>query len=373
VEATQSSTVDRLVIWIPDDLAKPNTDKIQGLLGKQMEKFTTQNPSITVDIRVKHTDGMGSLMDTLQSASLAAPGSLPDLVLLSDDEMETSALKGLLIPFDDVTDIFSSPDWSPVMLQLGQIQGSTFGIPALADATVLVTKTGSPVDSSIYNIDHPILCYLDDPQGLFMVGLYLSAGGDLQNDSSHSNLDEKKLTAALGLVDSALATRAFSSETMAFSSDQDAIRHYEAGKGDQLISWYTSLPAVVKPASLNPVPGVGNASASLVRGYFWSMANRDPARREATVALAEILSEPQFLADIAAATHSLPVRESADMKKNPDLDRQFSVLKSGHPMPDGLLLVTLGLALQDALVKLQGSDVQPADLAKKISAGLNKP
>jgi hypothetical protein len=61
------------------------------------------------------------------------------------------------------------------------------------------------------------------------------------------------------------------------------------------------------------------------------------------------------------------------MKKNPDLDRQFSVLKSGHPMPDGLLLVTLGLALQDALVKLQGSDVQPADLAKKISAGLNKP
>lgn len=373
IVSTPSTKIDHLVIWIPDSLLGNNEKIITELLNKQVSKFATQNPGISVDIRVKRSEGNGNLMSTLQSANLVAPGSLPDLVLLSREEMQESALKGLLIPFDDSTDILSASDWAPVMRQLAQVQGSNFGLPVLADATVLVTKNEPNASLSIYKVDHPVLCYLNDPHALLMVSLYLSGGGTVQNDPARPGIDGKALTAALNLVNFGFVTGAFSSETMQIVSSSDVGKRYMAGTGDQMITWFGMIPESGGKNWITSVPGVDQASASLARGWFWSMVNPDPMRRKMSVLLAETLTEPDFLTEMAQAARRMPVRQSNLITQDAGLTNQMAILQSAKPEPDGLLLVTIGPALQEAVLQIQNGNQTTAEIASQVLAKFPQP
>lgn len=361
-----AASVDQLSVWIPDDLLTNNHATVMNLLQQQVSRYTAKNPDVQVEIRIKKTSGSGNMMDTFQTASLVAPSSLPDLILLSGDDMEVSALKGLLYPFNGVQELLKEDDWAPVMRDLSEVEESTFGLPVLADATVLVSKIGAPLDASIYHIDHPILCYLNDAQAIFQVGLYLSADGQLPENGAVSGLDEEALSSSLDVIDRAFASHAFSTETLKLSGADPMVERYQKGSNDQMIVWFSDLTDAIRQDTIAPVPGVGNTSSSVARGWFWSMANPSVSRRTASVELAEYLTDPVFLSDLAAATGRMPVRQSARMEQNQKLEAQFSILQKAHPVPDGLLLVTIGPVLQDATAELLLENISPKDLAHRI-------
>lgn len=367
VDPTPASQVKKLVVWLPDSLLATNRDVIIKRIKQQSDKFTASHPEIDVEIRLKKVDSTINLVDTLQSTSLAAPGSLPDLVLLTNEEMEVAALKGLLYPLDEISDLLDSKDWAPAVRDLSAIEDSTFGLPVIGDATVLVSKIGSPIDISIYKIDHPILTFLNDPKGLLMIGLYYSAGGELSGGPAHLNLDQQALQASFEVINSSFATKAFSSSTMQYGNSSAALKEYTTGKGDQWIGWYSELPASVYSDTIAPVPGLDDASASLARGWFWTLAGTDQTRRRTAAELAETFSEAEFLSDLAVATHLMPVRESKLMDYDLELASRYHILQGSHPIPDGVLLVTIGPTLNDAVIEISNGKVTPADLAAKIA------
>ena len=79
-------------------------------------------------MRIKAPDGPGGLLDSLTTASAAAPLALPDLVALPRPIMETAALKGLVHPYQNLTSPIDEPDWYPYARQLARLQDSIFGI-----------------------------------------------------------------------------------------------------------------------------------------------------------------------------------------------------------------------------------------------------
>jgi multiple sugar transport system substrate-binding protein len=374
VSTLTPASVNHLVIWVPDTLLASNKDQMMALLQKQVSVFTSNNPEITVNIRIKKANGSDNLVDTLQSASLAAPDSLPDLIFLSSDDLQVNALKGLLFPFDGKTDVLDSSDWAPVMRQLTQVQGSTFGLPVLADALVYVSRTGKTFGPSIYKSEHPIYCYLKDPQSLLPIGYYLSAGGSLQSDPGKPGVDEKTVEAALDLLRTGFLFGTFSTESIQFNGYADIVSGFSSGNADQMITWYSTIPTGMENLNITSVPGVDTGSATLVKGSFWTMANPNPSRRSATIALAEILVEPEFLTSMARISGEIPVRKSASVGKDPELLNLFSILQSGNPTPDGLLLVTIGPAFRSIVQELHnGTSKTNAELAQQIVDSIKRP
>jgi multiple sugar transport system substrate-binding protein len=368
------AAVDRLVIWIPDNLLATNKDQMLALLQKQVAMFTSKNPEITVNIRIKKATGSGSLADTLQSASLAAPDSLPDLVLLSSDELQVNALKGLLIPFDGSTEILGSSDWAPVMRQLAQVQGSTFGLPVLADALVYVSKPGKSYGPSVYKSENPIYCYLNDPESILSIGYYLSAGGRMQTDPGKPGLDQKAIESALDLLRTGFNFGTFTTESIQLNGYADIVSSFSSGKADQMITWYSTIPTGMKNLNIMAVPGVTIESATLVKGSFWTMANPNPSRRSAAIALAETLVDPEFLTSMARISGGMPVRQSASINQDPYFLNQFKILQSGNPTPDGLLLVTIGPVFRSIVQEIHnGTSKTTAELAKQMMDSMQRP
>ena len=104
-ESTQSAPgLTTLRLWVPPEFDPASDTQAGDLLQDRLDQYTTQRPDIRIETRVKASSGSGGLLDSLSSANAAAPLVIPDLVLLPRTSLEIAALKGLLFPFDGLTD-----------------------------------------------------------------------------------------------------------------------------------------------------------------------------------------------------------------------------------------------------------------------------
>src|SRR5512139_2378793 len=102
-----------LRLWLPPEF-DPNSGSPAGdILKTRLDEFTSRRPGTQIEVRIKATDGSGGLLDSLTTASAAAPLALPDLVALPRPTMETAALKGLVHPFQNLSSPIDEPDWYP--------------------------------------------------------------------------------------------------------------------------------------------------------------------------------------------------------------------------------------------------------------------
>jgi multiple sugar transport system substrate-binding protein len=129
-----------LRIWVPPQF-DPYADTEAGkLLLARLEEFAARRPRMRLDIRVKALQEPGGILDALTTTSAAAPLAMPDLLLLPHPLMEAAALKGLLVPFDNLSTAMEAPDWYDYARQLARLQNSTFGIPFAGDGLLMVYR-----------------------------------------------------------------------------------------------------------------------------------------------------------------------------------------------------------------------------------------
>lgn len=364
----------KITIWLPDKLSNRGIEEILPLIRAQIGKYQVNHPGISVEVRVKNARGAANLMDTLQNASLAAPEVLPDLVLLSREEMEVAALKGLLIPFDGVTDILSANDWIEPVRQLADIQGSTFGMPVFSDALVYIypsTEVDPPV---LFAQGKPTLCFLNDPKAYIPMLIYLKAGGMLADQTGKPMVDHTAFVTMLETISQSRQTGAFPPWMMDLSQPDDVYRYYTSGRGKHMMAWYsdTALP-ILSVSNVTAIRNNQGEPASLVRGWFWGMTQPEPFKRSETVALAEMLSEEAFLANLAKQASLLPVRRSPTVLEDTSLAGMSEIVSTGQPIPDGLFLVTISPIFQESIRQLYSDVLSPEEIATGLINRLLKP
>ncbi len=87
-----------LHLWLPPEF-DPNDGTLAGnLLKARLEEFTAQNPGVSIEVRLKAVQGAGGLLESLVTASAAAPLALPDLVTLPRPLLEFSRPEGADLP-----------------------------------------------------------------------------------------------------------------------------------------------------------------------------------------------------------------------------------------------------------------------------------
>ncbi len=369
------------MLWLPPQFDPSGATPAAKQVRARLDAFQAANPGIKIEVRLKSTGGPGGLLDSLSTTNAAAPGNLPSLIALSRSDLETAALKNLIYPLEGLTKLVDDPDWYAYARQLAFIQGIPYGLPFAGDAMLLLYRpskvTSAPADwPAIFSQNLPLAFPAADPQSLFTLELYLSAGGTIKDAQGRPALQADVLTKVLRLLDDGSKQGTFLSSLSQYQTDGQAWQAYRDQTDQWLVSWSSrfigDLPVDTSAA---PLPSLGAQPYTLATGWLWALSEPDPSLRPAAVSLAEFLSASDFLAQWSAAAGFLPTRPSALAGwSNQSLKSLISpIVLAAQARPSNDLLASLGPALQEATLQMIRQQTDPVQAAEAAAERLSIP
>jgi multiple sugar transport system substrate-binding protein len=373
-----------LHIWVPPQFDPTSGTKEGSLLNQRLAEFRTRRPGILLDVRVKALEGPGGLLDTLSSASAAAPGILPDLIALPRPMMEAAALKGLLHPYDGLSTTLDSSDWYDYAQQLAHLQKSTFGLPFAGDALILMYRPsviGEPprVLDDIQNLKGLLSFPASDPQSLFTLTLYQAAGGAIQDLQGRPSLDPVILAQVLSFYQKAAQAGMAPAWLTQYETDDQSWSAFVEGRANLAVTWASRYLMEsgdqLKDTAAVPLPTLDGSRYTLATGWVWSLAGNQTQNQAAAVQLAEFLTETDFMAQWTASAGFLPTRASAlsAWPDSPLRSLSSQVMLSAHPYPPVDVLASLAPALRQTTIKILNNQGEPLSIAQEAADQVKSP
>jgi multiple sugar transport system substrate-binding protein len=382
--ATQTSGGSIVRIWLPPEFDPKGNSVANDLLKARLDEYVAENPGVKLELRVKTLEGTGGMIESLVAANAAAPQALPDLVLLPRALLESAALKGLLYPYDGLTNLLDEQSWFEYARQLAHLKTSTYGIPFAGDALVLAHRpsilgvTPHNLEASI-SLGEVLLYPAADPQALFTLCMYLAYGGSLQDRQGRPMLDEVELTHILEYDQRASQAGVMPVTLTDYANDTQV---WEAFMGDSYPMAFTWASAYIREqltpqddVVLAPLPTPDGIPFTLATGWSWALTGQNQARRTQSVDLAEFLVEKEFLGEWTYAAGYLPPRVDALQSWQDTETRQVieQISYSAWLMPSEDLVASIGPALEKAVVSVLKAESEPQTAAQAVIDQVNQP
>ncbi len=366
-----------LVVWMPAQFSPYEENEAAALMTRHLKDFMEDYPHVNLDIRVKAASGTGGMLDTLTSASQVAPEALPALVLLSRNDLEQAAQLGLVQPIEEVSTLIDEEDWYGFARSMGIVQGTAYGLPFAADVLGLLYRDASltsnqptwdEVNSQLGSLVFPAA----DVNILTTLALYLSAGGLVQDPQGQPFIDVEALTSALQAYSSGLNSGLISPALLDIQTDDQAWEDFQTTEAQGLISWTSRLHQSGASLKLAALPSLGNAPATLARGWSWCLVSKDSISQTYAGLLAEHLVDPDFLLEWTPLSGFLPVRPSSITTwENPLLKETINqMLLSAQLRPSPNQASAFNLVIKTAIQEVLSGVSLPEESARKAAEHL---
>ena len=345
-----------LNVWVPQQFDIAGDTDAAVLLKNRFQEFSEKNPQINLNVRTKPASGSGSILETLTSASAVAPEAVPSLILISRSDLVQAASKNLLIPFAGLSDVLDEKDWFDVARELGIYKGTKYCFPFAANALGLIYKQSGfendqPDWTDVMRQSDKLLFSSTDPEALTTIALYLSAGGILPGESGRPGLDRTALITVLSAYAAAVKNERISGSLLDYQNDDQVWAEFLSSNRSSVMTWTNR--ALVEPDSykLAILPSFGNEPYTLAGGWLWCMTEANERDRIQSIALAEFLSAPDFLALWAPLSGYLPVRPSTiqGFEGTPLQNTILKILDSAHVRPDKSQISEIGAEIKRAI------------------------
>lgn len=369
-----------LQVWVPPEFDPDNT---QGgkMLQAQLDEYHSQRPGVEVELRVKAVEGPGGMVDTLSTANAAAPISLPDLVLMPRAQLEQAALKGLIYPFEGLSDELNSDDWFPFAKQLAYLQNTLFGIPFAGDGLLMLyrpAKIETPPKNwdEVLSLTQPFVFPAADEQALFSLVEYLAEGGSLQDLEGRPFLDKGLLTELLTFYQQAKIGDVLPIWITQLTDDSESWQAYLDDRTDLAVTssrrFLSDLPGDSEAAIL---PTQDGKPFTLVDGWIWTLPNPHTERHALSADLAEFLTGSQFLGEWSAAAGYIPPRKSALAVWRNTAVRNLvdQIAQSAQIQPSNDIQAVIGPVLQQAILAVLKQETDPGLAAQQAISRLETP
>jgi ABC-type glycerol-3-phosphate transport system substrate-binding protein len=377
VTATQTP----LVLWLPPQFDPSSGTAAGNLLSKRLSDFSSQNPDVDLQMRIKAASGTANLLDSLDVTHTAAPNALPAVIALPLQDMQVAAQKKLIIPLDGHSKVIDDPDWYKYAQQMALIQGSTYGLPFAGDALVLAYRPAyvgnPPFDwEHIFQTGKPVAFPSGDPSQSLPVALYLSAGGTLVDDQGHPNLQADKLELVLKYLQQGVRLGSLPPWLTDIQNDTQAWQAYREQRAAWLVTWYSRFRSE-QPAdtAVTVLPGLKGEPVTFTTGWLWCLVDGNPSGQSAGVRLIEFLSDSDFLSTWTMTAGYLPTRPSgAAAIQNQNMKTMISKLVSvanANPNKNGFKAAAP--LITDAAVQVIKSMADPAKVAENAVTRLTTP
>jgi multiple sugar transport system substrate-binding protein len=372
----------KLLIWLPPQFDPAANTPAGALLQRRLDEFARRNPRVSIETRVKAVGGPGGMLDSLTTASAAAPQALPDLVALPRDLLEAAALKGLLLPLDNLTTAMTDQDWYAYAASLAHLQKNIYGLPFAGDALVQAyrpERIAQPPATfqEVLESEQPLIFPAAGNQSFFTLALYSAGGGVLTDEQGRPYLSSLELTQVLtfylsaekaGVMPAALITQ--------LPGEEQVWEAFLENKAGLAVVWSSRfLEKHSDDIRIAPIPTQSGEPFTLATGWVWALAGRDEGKRKLTVELAEFLTESNFLATWTRAAGYLPTRPSAlDLESDDPLQRTIgTIAQTAQLLPATDVLSSLENPLQQAVLTVFKGQNDPALAAQAAAASLTGP
>jgi multiple sugar transport system substrate-binding protein len=368
-----------LTLWLPPEFDPASGTPAGNLLAQRLALFSQQNDGVVIHVRIKAASGPGGLLDSINTASSAAPLALPSVVALSRTDLETAALKGLLHPYDGLSTTIDQPDWYTYARQLAMVQGLTFSLPFAGDALMLVYRPGmiedAPVDwETVFRMGQPMAFSAGDSNAQFILSLYQSIGGPVEDAQRRPILQADLLSQVFQLLADGEQRGIFPYWLTQYETSAQVWQAYRDQRFHMVATWSSYYLTNPPPDSTTAaIPTLDDSPLSLATGWGFAIADPISERRPMAVALAEFLTEGDFQAGWSEAAGYLPARPSALAGwQSQNLKTLLSpIAANAEARPSVDQLSSLGPALKDATLRVLKREADPTQAAQSAAERLS--
>ena len=372
----------RLRIWVPPALSPAAGEPAGELIQSRLDEFQSRNPNVIIETRVKASEGPGGLLDTLSSASAAAPAALPDLVALPRDQLEAAALKGLILPIDDLTTVLDDQDWYPYAVDLAHLQNKSYGFPFAGDVLAQIYHTdqiSEPLTSwtSVLQSNSSLAFSAASETPLFTLAQYQANEGQVLDDQGRPFLNSRKLGEVLSFYQSSSQAGIMQPELLtAFQNDDQVWEAFTQNRVDVIVTWASRVlqnPAAGTAIAQIPTP-LGEPF-TLASGWVWALVGSEDEKILLAADLAEFLTDSHFLADWTQASGYLPTRPSSlDLWTEAALKEQIGkIAAASRLIPPSDVMASLEAPLQQAVLQVLTDQAVPLSAAQAAASALTAP
>jgi multiple sugar transport system substrate-binding protein len=348
-------------LWVPPYLS-PET-QAGALFHDHVETFAQSYAGVSFSVRIKRESGPGGLLETLASASAAAPSTLPDILALDAASLEAAAYQGLIIPLEDLLPETILQDLYDHAFLAAEADGVVYGLPFASDALVLAYRLdlyASPPTtwSELNDGPAPFIFPAGDTTAEFTLAQYLSLNGPLNDGEGNLTLDPGILADVLTFIRSLRTAGVIQLSSLQYDTPDETWQAMLEGRAASALAPFSSFMAQHNP-SINlalPLPTRAGRGLSFSETWSWAVVAQDPTRQEIAIELLQWLSEPTFLATLTYDLGFLP-SSSAALGAWPD-DANASVASQlvlvSRPALSEEILNTFGPVLQisvDAVIR----------------------
>lgn len=381
--ATQESAAEILTlrVWLPPQFDPSYDSPAAVLLQEHLQAFAARRPGLQIDVRLKSLEGPGGMLNSLATASSAAPTSLPDLVLLPYELLAPAVLKGLLKPVTNLDKLNSSSALYPFADELAHLQNSAYGIPMAGDALVLVYRPleeeAPPADwEALTTTGRQFSFAAAEPNSLFTLALYRASSGQIVDDQGRPVIQESILSRVFTFYRQAELLGQLPPSLVQYASTTQVWQAFLEGRSDMAVVWISQyLRDRPEGVVIAPLPTLDGRPYTLATGFAWAIAAPTPERQELAAQLAEYMADETFLAAWTEASGYLPpkpkVLDAWSLAGRPAALE--TVALSAHLVPPPEIGASLGLALQKAITQLLSGQSDPDAAARLATQSLISP
>ena len=376
-----ATPVPSLTLWVPPEFDPQAGTPAGSLLESRLREFSRQNGGVRVIVRVKAASGPGGLLESLNAAYSAAPLRMPSVIALPRPDLEAAALKGLIQPLDGASVAIDEADWYDYARQLAMVQGTTFALPFAGDALLIVYRpamvAAPPADwAALERLAQPAGFAAGDAQSLFVLTLYQSLGGPVEDAQRRPMLDPAILSQVLQVLARGTEQGIFPAWLAQYETNAQVWQAYQDMRVNAAVTWSSNYLSSLPPdTSAVALPSLSETPLTLATGWGWSVSEPLPERRALAFRLAEFLADGEFVAQWTEAAGFLPARPSALAAwTNQSLKTLLSpVAVSARARPSIDQLNALGPALREAVLKVLKGESDPAQAAQTAAERLSVP
>ncbi|HHX07920.1 MAG TPA: hypothetical protein GX730_00595 [Chloroflexi bacterium] len=360
----------KLILWLPPAFDPNNESEAGTILQEKLNLFAYEN-KIEIIVRVKSQTGAGSLTDALTAAKAAVPEVLPDLIALSAPELQLAAERDLIYPHEALTQLLDENDWYPFGHQLSEADDLIVAVPAIGDSLSLVYDSVYPFipsdDWTNVKGNYGYFAFAaDDPQGKFLLLLYMAVGGEVMDGQGYALLQEEPLIEALQILKDGRNARHISSLSLGFQNESQPWQSFLDRALNTAVVPVSLVLTGLDESKDQPDPALTQPDFSLGTGSAWALGSPDPARQELALKLLSQLSETEFLARWSEAMGKLPARPSAlGYWTHPTLKPALEVIAQNVELyPPEDILNKLGPILRNATLLILRDNASVSETAR---------
>ncbi len=373
-----------LSLWTPDFLGNNESANV-ALLRSAINAFTRDYADVQVRVLVKKAKGTGGIYNLLSSTAKVAPDLLPDLVILSEVDLQAAAKSSVIHPLDMIK--LDRADFYPFAAQGVFVQDTLYGVPFVTQAHQIAYRNWVAVTppvswTAVLSNSYSILFPAAPTNGLAddtLVMAYLGSGGAVLDESNNLMLDRAHLEGLYGFFLAAMDRGLLDPEqALTLPDAKSCWEVYLEGTGHlspvPMGLYWSSAPL----SDSNPgwFPTSDGQPATLARLWAFAVVTENPVRQEAAVQFIDWLTDPHIVSEFSKSTGLLPAsRQALYLGSIEEKDRMFMkrVLDAASPALPSTVDTKVRQALQAGLdALLQGDVMTPEDAATRALTVLRR-